>query len=181
MSGEYLSDETIAAMSPEERRDLIERLERPLAEVIPENLLRLRAVRIGLMITGAVALIPWIVYLAITLPPNYVAHDWPATWVGFDLLLVAFMAATAVLGLLRRQLLILTAFTTGTLLLCDAWFDVMTSNPDDFLVAALTAVLAEIPLGLFMIRGSLLITRLTMTRLWLIGPGIPMWRVPILP
>jgi hypothetical protein len=39
---------------------------------------------------------------------------------GFDVLLLVFMAITALLGLLRRQLLIVSAFTTGVLLVCDA-------------------------------------------------------------
>ena len=47
------------------------------------------------------------------LPGNYVAHNWAATWIGFDALLVAFMTVTAVLGWLRRQLVLLAAFTTG--------------------------------------------------------------------
>ncbi|SKV47314.1 Uncharacterised protein [Mycobacteroides abscessus subsp. massiliense] len=72
----------------------------------PPNLARFRALRLGLMIGGALALIPWITYLAFTLPENYVAQRWTATWVGFDILLVTFMLATAVLGLLRRQLLV---------------------------------------------------------------------------
>jgi hypothetical protein len=54
------------------------------------------------MVGGAIALIPWIIYLAFTLPANYVAHNWPATWIGFDSVLIAFMATTAVLGWLRR-------------------------------------------------------------------------------
>lgn len=181
MTQSYLSDETIAALSAAERRDLIQRLERPLSEVAPPNLARFRALRLGLMIGGALALVPWITYLAFTLPENYVAQRWTATWVGFDTLLVTFMLATAVLGLLRRQLLVLTAFTTGVLLICDAWFDVMTAGPSEVRWATLTAVLAELPVAVVMIRGALLITRLTMTRLMVIDPGVPLWRVPLLP
>ncbi|ORB48352.1 hypothetical protein BST43_24890 [Mycobacteroides saopaulense] len=181
MTQSYLSDEMIAALSPEERRDLIKRLERPLSEVAPPNLGRFRVLRLGLMIGGSIALIPWITYLAFTLPENYVAQRWTATWVGFDMLLVAFMVATAVLGLLRRQLLVLTAFTTGVLLICDAWFDVMTAGPSELRWAILAAVLAELPLAVVMIRGALLITRLTMTRMWVIDPRTALWRVPLLP
>jgi hypothetical protein len=65
------------------------------------------------MVGGAIGLIPWIVLLGLTLPANYVAHNWPATWIGFDGVLIAFMAATAVLGWLCRQLVVLPAFTTG--------------------------------------------------------------------
>ena len=34
-------------------------------------------------------------------------------------------------GYLRRQALVVTAFATGVLLVCDAWFDVMTAHGDD--------------------------------------------------
>ena len=36
---------------------------------------------------SAVLLIPWIAYLGLSLPHRYVAHNWDATWVGFDVLL----------------------------------------------------------------------------------------------
>ena len=92
-----LSDARIAAMSPAERRDLIDRLQRPLDEVFPPRMARrMRRNRLTLTVGGAIALIPWIVFLGFTLPANYVAHNWPATWIGFDCLLVAFMTATAV-------------------------------------------------------------------------------------
>jgi len=119
-----LSDADIAAMSPAERKDLILRLQRPLDEVFPPQLARrMRRNRVTLMVGGAIGLVPWMVYLAFTLPANYVAHNWPATWIGFDCVLIAFMIATAVLGWLRRQLVLLPGFTTGVLLICDGWFD----------------------------------------------------------
>jgi hypothetical protein len=91
-----LSDVQIAAMSPAQRRDLIQRLQRPLDEVFPPPVARrMRRNRLTLMVGGAIVLIPWIVYLGFTLPAKYVAHNWPATWIVFDGLLVAFMAATA--------------------------------------------------------------------------------------
>ena len=182
MSDGPVSDALIAAMSPAERRALIHRLERPLGELMPAPVLaRIRRIRLGLMVSGTIGLIPWIVYLALTLPETYVAHNWPATWVGFDILLVAFMATTAVLGFLRRQLLILAAFTTGVLLISDAWFDVMTAGPDDIWPAVLIAALGELPLAAILISGTLLIVRLTATRLWLLDPGTPLWRLPLLP
>jgi hypothetical protein len=177
-----VSDESIAAMSPAQRRDLIRRLEMPLAELLPTpEFERVRRMRLVLMIGATVSLIPWIVYLAVALPEKYVAHNWTATWVGFDILLVTFMAATAVLGFLRRQLLILAAFTTGVLLVCDAWFDVMTAAPSDRWVSVLTAVLAELPLSALLITGALHILQLTATRLWLLGPHTHLWQVPLLP
>jgi hypothetical protein len=138
-------------------------------------------VRLVLMVGAIVGLIPWTIYLAITLPDKYIAHNWPVTWVGFDILLLVFMAATAVLGLLRRQLLVLTAFTTGILLVCDAWFDVMTAGPTDMWLSVLTAALGELPLAVILITGALRILRLTATRLYVLDPGMPLWRIPLLP
>jgi hypothetical protein len=177
-----LSDALIAAMSPAERRDLILRLQRPLDDVFPPPVARrMRRNRLTLMVGGAIVLIPWIVYLGFTLPANYVAHNWPTTWIVFDGLLVAFMAATAVLGWLRRQLVVLPAFTTGVLLICDAWFDIMTAGPGEVWVSVLTAALGNLPLAVILITGALRILRLTATRLWFLDPGTPAWRLPLLP
>jgi hypothetical protein len=177
-----VSDAQIAAMSAAERRELITRLERPIGELLSSSVLaRVRRVRLVLMVGAIIGLIPWTVYLAITLPDKYIAHNWPATWVGFDLLLLLFMVATAVLGLLRRQLLVLTAFTTGILLVCDAWFDVMTAAPADRWLSILTAAVGELPLAVVLITGALRILRLTATRLYVLDAGMPLWRIPLLP
>ena len=138
------------------------RLERPLDELVPAPVVaRMRRLRLALMVGGAIGLITWIVFMVITLPANYVAHNWPATWVGFDVLLVAFMVTTAVLVFLRRRLALLTAFTTGVLLICDAWFDVMTAGPHDLWESALTATLVELPLAVILIITALRILRLS--------------------
>jgi hypothetical protein len=180
MTDGILTDAQIAALTPEQRRDLITRLERPVSDVIDPVLLgRIRRVRLSLMIGGSMAMIPWLVYLSWTLPQNYVAHNWTATWVGFDVLLVTFMLATAVFGYLRRQVLLLAAFTAGVLLICDAWFDLMTAGPDDVWLSVVTALLIEVPVGIFMIRGALRILRLTMMRLWLLDPGVRLWHLPL--
>jgi hypothetical protein len=182
MTDDILTDAQIAALTPEQRRDLIKRLEQPLSEVIDPVLLgRMRRIRLSLMIGGSIAMIPWLVYLSFTLPQNYVAHNWPATWIGFDVLLAAFMLATAVFGYLRRQVLLFAAFTSGVLLICDAWFDLMTAGPDDLWLSVVTALLIEVPLAIFMIRGAQRIMRLTMMRLWLLDPGMRLWHLPLFP
>jgi hypothetical protein len=90
---------------------------------------------------------------------------------GFDCLLVAFMAATAVLGWLRRQLVLLTAFTTGVLLICDAWFDILTAGLGrNLAVPMLTAALGNLPLAAIMITGAVRILRLTAIRLFFSRP-----------
>ena len=126
------------------------RLERPLDELVPAPVVaRMRRLRLALMVGGAIGL----VFLVITLPANYVA-------LGFDVLLVAFMVTTAVLVFLRRELALLTAFTTGVLLICDASFDVMTAGPHDLWVSGLTATLVELPLAVILITTALRSRRL---------------------
>jgi hypothetical protein len=177
-----LSDAQIAAMSPDERRQLIRRLERPLSDLMPVAAARrIRWSWLGIMIGGTLVLIPWIVYLSFALPDDYLVHDWTATWVGFDLLLLALMAATVIFGLLRRQLMLLTAFAAGVLLICDAWFDLMTAGPNDFPVSELTAALANLPLAAVLITGTLRLFRFTAIRMWLLEPHTPLWRLPLLP
>jgi hypothetical protein len=182
MTDGILSDVQIAELTPEQRRDLISRLEKPLSDVIdPALLARIRRIRLSLMIGGSMAMVPWLTYLSVTLPANYVAHNWPVTWIGFDVLLVAFMVATAVLGYLRRQLLVPAAFTTGVLLICDAWFDLTTAGPKDIWLALITGLLIELPLAAFMIFSAQRMLRLTLTRLWLINPGTRLWNLPLFP
>jgi hypothetical protein len=126
----------------------------------PRRLVQIRRIREWLALTAAVALVPWTIYLGFTLPQSYTAQHWPATWVGFDLLLLVFMIATATLGFIRHHLLALFAFSTGVLLLCDAWFDVMTAKRGDFAMSLATALLGELPLAVVLIGGSIRIARL---------------------
>ena len=178
-----LSDEEIAAMSPEERAELIRRLSRPVEEIVPSRrwLRRTRELWVTLLVGSAVVLVPWIAYLALTLPRAYVAHNWDRTWAGFDVLLLVLMVATAVFGWLRRQVVVLTAFATGMLLVADAWFDVMTAGSKDVTESILTAVLVELPLAAVLTGGSLMVVRLTAERLWALERGRPVWqaRIPL--
>ena len=98
---------------------------------------------------------------------------------GFDVLLLVMMVATAVLGYLRRQMLVLTAFATGMLLICDAWFDVLTAHGDDQVWSVVTALVVELPLAAVLIAGSMQILRLVAARLWALDPGAHTWQVRI--
>lgn len=182
MTGNVLSDEQIAGLTPAQRRDLIRRLQQPIGLMRRAGFpAMLRRTHLGLMAGGAIFMIPWIVYLSFTLPPTYIVRNWTLTWVGFDTLLVAFMVATAVLAWLHLQMLVFFAFTTGILLVCDAWFDVMTSDPGDRRAAVLTAVLGGLPLATILIAGALSIVRLNAERLWQLTPEQTLWRLPLLP
>ena len=179
MTKNVLSDAQIAALTSAQRRELIQRLERPMADLRPKGLAaKLTQAHLGLMTGGAVFMIPWIVYLSFTLPENYTVRDWPLTWLGFDSLLVVFMAATAILTWLHRQVLVLPAFTTGILLLCDAWFDVTTASPEEFRSSVVTALLGGM-LAFVLIIGALSLVRLNARRLWLLDPGQSLWRLPL--
>ena len=181
MTEAILTDLQIAALTPEQRRDLITRLELPVSELEdPEALARMRRIRLGLVVGGCIVMIPWIGYLGMTLPQKYVAHNWPLTWIGFDILLMSFMAATAIFGYLRRHLLLLTGFATGVLMICDVWFDLMTAKPEDAWLSMITGILIEVPMAFLLIGGSLRVLRLSLTRL-LVDPEIPLWHLPLFP
>ncbi len=75
----------------------------------------------------------------------------------------------------------LAAFTSGVLLVCDAWFDLMTAGPDDVRLSLITALGIELPLAIFMITGALRIMRLTMMRLWRLDPEVSLLRLPLFP
>ncbi len=94
----------------------------------------------------ALLLVPWGVYLAISLPERAVSENYRLTWVGFDLFLVAAVARVAWLAARRDARIALGAIVVSTLLVVDAWFDVTTSAPGSARTTALlAAVLLEIP------------------------------------
>ena len=101
-----------------------------------------------LMLTAA-GLLPWTLWLTFTLPSRHVTEHYDIAWVVFDCALFAAFAATAWSAVKALQWLVPFAAVTGTMLVCDAWFDVMTSiGSGDALEAILEAVFAELPLAL---------------------------------
>jgi hypothetical protein len=102
-----------------------------------------------------VILAGWIVVLAATLPHHFNAHHWRALWVNFDVLLLAAFAVTAWATWRKRQVLILLLMLTGTMLCCDAWFDVGTSLATSSMWLSIAdAVFAEIPLAVLAFTGA---------------------------
>src|SRR4051812_32854626 len=96
----------------------------------------------------AVAIVPWIVWLAWTLPERSVSAHYRLAWVGFDVLLCGALARTAYLAWRRSPFLVNVASATAALLVVDAWFDVTTSpGGQDLLVSTLLALLVELPLA----------------------------------
>lgn len=95
-------------------------------------------------------LVPWTVFLGLSLPPKYSAGHWNLLWTGFDTGLVCVLGYAAWAAWFRRQIVATTAIVAGTLLICDAWFDTITSiGHSDHWVSLLTALGGELPLAVF--------------------------------
>ncbi|MGR6318549.1 hypothetical protein Q2K19_00050 [Micromonospora soli] len=96
----------------------------------------------------ALLTLPWIGYLAVTLPRHALSVHYRAAWVGFDLGLVALLALTAVQAYRGHRQVGLAATATATMLMVDAWFDVTTTpSGPDLVVSVLLAALVELPLA----------------------------------
>ncbi len=118
----------------------------PIGEPMDARRRRLLA---PLFLIGGAALVPWTVYLAVTLPSRHLQTNYyDVAWGGFDVALAAVLIATGV-GLLRGRMWVeSTATAAGTLLVCDAWFDVLTSTGvRGRTQAALLAVVIELPMA----------------------------------
>jgi hypothetical protein len=97
----------------------------------------------------AVGTIPWVVFLAVTLPRHATFVHYRAVWVGFDTALIGVLATTAVLAWRGRPQVSMAATAAATMLLVDAWFDVLTTPRGRGLVLSLVlAGGAEVPLAL---------------------------------
>ncbi len=99
-------------------------------------------------LAGAIAIVPWVVYLGLELPDRSTAQHYNLAWVGFDLLLIFAMARTALFAWKGKRQVQLPAVATATLLLVDAWFDVMTAAPGwPLMEALLFAFFLELPMA----------------------------------
>jgi hypothetical protein len=125
--------------------------ENPAPPVVP----RLRRWLAPLFLLAALALIPWTVYLVVTLPGRHLQTGYyDLAWGGFDLALATVLAATGY-GLLRQKLWVQsTATAAATLLFCDAWFDTLSANDsvERLLALALTVELPTAALCLLIAR-----------------------------
>ncbi|MET9362641.1 hypothetical protein ABZX93_17240 [Streptomyces sp. NPDC006632] len=116
-----------------------------------------RRPRLATVLTGAgLALVPWMVVLARTLPQSTEVSNWSTAWVGLDALLAAGLTGTGVL--LRRDdpRAAQVAAATAAVLLVDVWFDVTTAAPGGELATALAlAVAVELPMAAVCARVAL--------------------------
>lgn len=97
----------------------------------------------------AVALLPWSIMVNAALPSQAVVSHWDIAWTGFDLALGAVLLSTAVAARRGSASVRQLATAGGTLLVCDAWFDILTSGSrNEAITAAIEAAVAELPLAL---------------------------------
>jgi hypothetical protein len=93
-----------------------------------------------------VGLLPWTILLTQWLPPKHESVRWDLAWSGFDTGLALAFLFTAVAVWRRSPWVGAGAAATGTLLLADAWFDViLESHSDQLRISIATAVFGELP------------------------------------
>ena len=106
---------------------------------------RSACIALGLATVG-LGLLPWMIYLATSLPASSTAYHWAAAWVGLDAMEAAGLIGTGVLVYRRDPRYCLVSTATAALLLVDAWFDVTTAPPGSGALASLLmAAFAEVP------------------------------------
>jgi hypothetical protein len=181
-----IDEAQLRQMSRDERRELA----RVLAAIdgphpLIDSALRRRG-RFGLLlIMGCcVVLAGWIAVLLLTLPSHFTSSDWRGVWVGLDIAELAGFAATGWAAWHQRQVVILLMTVTGTLLLCDAWFDLaLDYGSTGFAMSVVSAVVAELPLAFIMFAAARRLIRVTVaTLIQLAGsaaPVPPLWRIPL--
>jgi hypothetical protein len=105
------------------------------------------------LLGGSAALIAWTVHLGLSLPHRFAARHWNLAWVGFDALIVAALVFTAWAAFFKRTLLMSGGFLVcAALLLCDAWFDSVTSWGSSSQGSSLAFALSiEVPAALFFV------------------------------
>jgi hypothetical protein len=114
-----------------------------------------RWVAIGFLL-GAIGLVPEILRLANSLPLRHIESHWRLLWTGYDLVMAVVFLISGILLWLRSPWLAITVSAAGTMLLADAWFDVLTARGTRQLATSvLLAILLEIPMGVicFFISG----------------------------
>ena len=182
-----IKEAQLREMSPGERRELA----RTLASLdYPHPLLELnwhRGRKLGVLVSviACIVLLGWIVVLILTLHHHYTATHWRFAWVGYDAVLLSAFALTGWAFWRGRQVVIACLLVTGTLLCCDAWFDVILAlGTSGIWLSLASAVVIELPLAFLMFRAARRLIRLsTLVAMGARGeepPVPPMWRIPFL-
>ena len=186
-----INEADLRQMSPGERRELA----RSLAGIgHPQPLFGIyltRSRRLGVLVSIAACtvLAVWIIVLGLTLHRSFHAQHWKGAWVGFDLILLLAFAATGWAFWRGRQMVIACLLVTGTLLCCDAWFDVVLDlGSSDIWLSVASAVLVELPMAFLMFNAARRLIRLSalipLTQSGELadypdGTLPPLWKIPL--
>lgn len=175
----------LQALSEGERRQLLRRL----VEAEQSSPAKPRSnwkwdLLLVVIIAGCVLLAAWIGYLVVSLPAFYRTGSWRGAWVGFDLAELAAFAATGWAAWRRRQILIICLIVLATLLLCDAWFDVvLDARTAGFVSSLLSALLVEVPIAVMAILVARRLLKLTIAQAMRYEGGtgrVPsLWKLPL--
>lgn len=165
-NAKVIDEAEVRQLSLTERRQLASLLEdidgpapagpyRPDPYLASPALRRQRRLALIALTVCCVILAGWIVVLAATLPHHFDTRHWRILWVDFDVLLLAAFTATAWALRRQRQVVILLLMVTGTMLCCDAWFDVGTSlKTSGIWMSLASAIFAELPLAFLAFTGA---------------------------
>ncbi len=181
-----ITEDDLRQLSPQERQHLA----RLLASIDEPHILRdhravlRRRLSLLLFMGSCVVLAAWIALLMLTLPKHYTAGHWRGAWVGFDFALLLAFAATAWAAWRERQVLIILLTITGTLLCCDAWFDVILDlGTRNIWESVGSAVFAELPLAFIVFTAARRLLRMSVGVVMKLE-GItaevpPLWKIPL--
>lgn len=140
---------------------------------------------VGLSVCACAFLAIWIAVLALTLPAFYHTGSWRGAWVGFDIAELIMFGLTGWAAWRRRQIVIICLIVLATLLLCDAWFDVVLDvRTGAFLASLLSALLVEVPLAIMAILMARRLLHMVIGQVMryegLTGKVPPLWKIPLL-
>jgi hypothetical protein len=182
-----MNETELRELSPAERRQLA----RSLAAIdYPHPMLGLylsRGRRVGVLVSiiSCTVLVGWIIILALTLHRSFHAEHWRGAWVGFDLVELLAFAVTGWAFWRGRQIVIACLLVTGTLLCCDAWFDViLDAGTSDIWGSVASALIVELPLAFLMFNAARRLIRFTalmaLSETDDKGGIPPVWKIPLL-
>ncbi|HEY0935701.1 MAG TPA: hypothetical protein VGD91_18390 [Trebonia sp.] len=158
-----INEAELGEMTPAERRRLAHRLaamDYPRSR--PGMYARRRRVAIAISVVACAVLVAWIVVLAMSLHRSFHTHHWRGAWVGFDFILLLAFAATGWAFWRGRQIVIACLLVTGTLLCCDAWFDiVLDAGTSEVWLSVASALFVELPMAFLMFNGARRLIRLS--------------------
>jgi hypothetical protein len=105
---------------------------------------------VAAFLAAGLGMLPWTIWLASSLEPQHETTRWDLAWSGFDSGLAVLFLVTALAAYRRSPWVGVLSGATGTLLVTDAWFDViLESHADELRQSIALAVVVELPVAGF--------------------------------